>query len=105
MSTTEQPTVLWEPNEEQIEHATITRFARWAADTRGVDVAGDYHALWRWSGEGVDGVWAAICEFFDGQSGTGYERGLGSPEIPGAGGVPGAAPSYAPATFPRRRDA
>ena len=32
MSTpTEQPTVLWEPSEELVERATITRFASWVA--------------------------------------------------------------------------
>src|SRR3954471_2480337 len=105
MSTTEQPTVLWEPSDEQIEHATITRFARWVADTRGVDVAGDYHALWRWSVEDVDGFWAAIWEFFDVQSETGYERVLGSHEMPGAEWFPGATVSYARHVFRGRDDA
>src|SRR3954454_5278585 len=91
MSTpTEQPAVLWEPTEEQRERATLTGFARWVAETRGVDVADDYHALWRWSVEDVDGFWAAIWEFFDVQSETGYERVLGSHEMPGAEWSPGA---------------
>ena len=76
MSTpTEQPTVLWEPSEELVERATITRFASWVAETRGVDVAGDYHALWRWSVEDVEGFWAAIWEFFDVQSETRLRAG------------------------------
>ena len=66
MSTpTEQPTVLWEPTDEQVERATMTRFSRWVADTRGVDVAGDYDALWRWSVDDLEAFWAAIWEFFD----------------------------------------
>src|SRR3954468_11356706 len=85
MSTpTEQPTVLWEPTAEQREGATLTRFARWVAETRGVDVGDDYHALWQWSVDDIDGFWAAIWEFFDVQSETGYERVLGRREMPGA---------------------
>ena len=76
MSTpTDQPTVLWEPSEEQIEHATITRFSRWVAETRDVDVADDYHALWRWSVEDLEGFWAAIWEFFDVQLETAATSG------------------------------
>ena len=106
MSTpTDQPTVLWEPTEEQIEHATITRFSRWVAETRDVDVADDYHALWRWSVEDVEGFWAAIWEFFDVQSETGYEQVLGSREMPGAEWFPGATVSYARHVFRGRDDA
>jgi acetoacetyl-CoA synthetase len=106
MSTpTEQPTVLWKPTDEQIERATITRFARWVAETRGVDVNGDYHALWRWSVEDIDAFWAAIWEFFDVQSETGYERVLGSREMPGAEWFPGARVSYARHVFRGRDDA
>jgi YVTN family beta-propeller protein len=39
---TDQPTVLWRPSEEACERATVTRFARWVAETRGVDVSGDF---------------------------------------------------------------
>src|SRR3954470_3166516 len=105
MSTTEQPTVLWEPSDEQIERATITRFARWVAETHGVDVAGDYHALWRWSVEDVDAFWAAIWEYFDVESETGYDRVLGSREMPGAEWFPGARLSYARHIFRGRDDA
>ena len=105
MSTpTEQPTVLWEPTEELVERATITRFARWVAETRDVDVAGDYHALWRWSVEDVEGFWAAIWEFFDVQSETGYEKVLGSREMPGAEWFRGATVSYARHIFRGRED-
>ena len=106
MSTpTEQPTVLWEPTEEQRERATMTRFGRWVAETRGVDVADDYHALWRWSVEDVDAFWAAIWEFFDVQSESGYERVLGNREMPGTEWFPGATVSYSRHIFRGRDDA
>ncbi len=105
MSTpTEQPTVLWEPTDEQVERATMTRFSRWVADTRGVDVAGDYHALWRWSVDDVEAFWAAIWEFFEVESESGYEKVLGSREMPGAEWFPGATVSYARHIFRGRDD-
>jgi acetoacetyl-CoA synthetase len=106
MSTpTEQPTVLWEPTDEQRERATLTRFARWVAETRDVDVADDYHALWRWSVEDVEAFWAAIWEFFDVESESGYDRVLGTREMPGAEWFPGATVSYARHIFRGRDDA
>src|SRR5919199_5623117 len=105
MSTSAEPTLLWEPSDEQRESATITRFARWVAETRGVDVADDYHALWQWSVDDVDAFWAAIWEFFDVQSPTGYDRVLGRREMPGAEWFPGARLSYARHIFRGRDDA
>jgi acetoacetyl-CoA synthetase len=105
MSTpTEQPAILWEPTEEQRERATLTRFARWVGETRGVDVGDDYHALWQWSVEDVDGFWAAIWEFFEVESESGYENVLGEREMPGAEWFPGATVSYARHIFRGRDD-
>jgi acetoacetyl-CoA synthetase len=105
MSTpTEQPVVLWEPTGEQRERATLTRFARWVAETRGVENAEDYHTLWRWSVEDVEGFWAAIWEFFDVQSESGYERVLGAREMPGTEWFPAATVSYARHVFRGRDD-
>ena len=104
MSTpTDQPTVLWEPTDEQIERATITRFSRWVAETRGVDVADDYHALWRWSVEDVEGFWAAIWEFFDVQSETRLRAGAGLARDAGRGVVPGRDGELRAAHLPRPR--
>jgi acetoacetyl-CoA synthetase len=105
MSTpTEQPALLWEPTDEQRERATITRFGRWVQETRGVEIDDDYHALWRWSVEDVDGFWAAIWEFFEVESETGYERVLGSCDMPGAEWFPETTVSYARHIFRNRDD-
>ena len=42
------PPILWEPDTARIERATITRYARWLAESGGVRTSG-YHDLWRWS--------------------------------------------------------
>jgi acetoacetyl-CoA synthetase len=106
MSTpTEQPTLLWEPTDEQRERATITRFGRWVQETRGVEIEDDYHKLWRWSVEDVEGFWAAIWEFFEVESESGYDKVLGSREMPGTEWFPGATVSYARHIFRGREDA
>src|SRR5918912_3079870 len=105
MSTGTEPTVLWEPTAEQRERATLTRFARWVAERHGVQDAEGYHALWRWSVEDVDAFWAAIWEFFEVESETGYERVLGNREMPGTEWFPGATVSYARHIFRGREDA
>ncbi|HEX2103248.1 MAG TPA: AMP-binding protein, partial [Solirubrobacteraceae bacterium] len=105
MSTSAEPRVLWEPSEQQVEQATITRFARWVAERHGVDVTGDYHALWQWSVDDVEAFWAAVWEFFEVESETGYEKVLGSREMPGAEWFPGATVSYARHIFRGRDDA
>jgi acetoacetyl-CoA synthetase len=106
MSTpTEQPTLLWEPTDEQRERATITRFGRWVQETRGVEIGDDYHALWQWSVDDVEGFWAAIWEFFEVESESGYDKVLGSREMPGAEWFPGTTVSYARHIFRGRDDA
>jgi acetoacetyl-CoA synthetase len=102
------PPVLWRPSREQIEEASLTRFARWLAAERGVDVdveADDYAALWRWSTEHVEAFWAAIWDFFDVAAATPYERVLGDREMPGAEWFPGAELNFAEHVFRVKDDA
>jgi acetoacetyl-CoA synthetase len=79
------PTLLWEPPPALVERAVMTRFMH----ERGLD---DYHELWRWSVDDLEGFWGAVWEFF-GVDG-GYDRVLGSREMPGAEWFPGAQVSY-----------
>ncbi len=41
--------VLWRPSAERAAAARLTEFAAAVRQRHGVDVAGDYAALWRWS--------------------------------------------------------
>ena len=79
------PTLLWEPPPALVERAVMTRFMH----ERGLD---DYHELWKWSVDDLEGFWGAVWEFF-GVDG-GYDRVLGSREMPGAEWFPGAQVSY-----------
>ncbi len=75
------PTLLWEPPPAMVERAVMTRFLR----ERGFH---DYDGMWRWSVDDLAGFWASIWDFF-GVAG-GYDRVLGSTEMPGAEWFPGA---------------
>src|SRR4051812_18046619 len=100
----DEPTVLWTPTEERIERASITRFARWVAATRGVDVTASYDALWRWSVDDVDGFWAAIWEHFEVRASAPYDTVLGSRAMPGAEWFPGSRLNYAEHIFTGKVD-
>ncbi|HET8755505.1 MAG TPA: acetoacetate--CoA ligase [Solirubrobacteraceae bacterium] len=84
------PTLLWEPPAELVERAVMTRYMR----ERGFE---SYHDLWRWSVEDLDGFWGSIWDFFD--VAGGYDRVLGSREMPGATWFPGARLNYAEHLF------
>jgi acetoacetyl-CoA synthetase len=90
---TEAPPVLWAPDAERIERATLTAYARWLAE-RGVETAG-YHELWRWSVENLEEFWASIWEHFGVRASAPYTRVLGARTMPGAEWFPGARLNFA----------
>src|ERR687896_300087 len=61
----------------------------------------DYHELWRWSVEDLEGFWGSIWDYFGVEGG--YERVLGAREMPGAVWFEGAQVSYPEHLF-RGRD-
>jgi acetoacetyl-CoA synthetase len=93
-----EPEVLWTPSAERVERATLTRYATWLTETRGLRFD-DYQALWRWSVGELEAFWTSVVEFcgvrFD-VPGSGV---LGSWELPGAQWFPGARLSYAEHIF------
>ena len=86
--------LLWEPSPETAAGANVTRFMRWLAAERGLRFD-DYHALWRWSVDDLEGFWGAVWDFFGIRSETGYGRVLAEERMPGAKWFPGAAVNYA----------
>src|SRR5687767_4559452 len=82
MTVKTEPVLLWTPSQESVERATITRYARWLGETRGLEFA-DYHDLWRWSVDDLEAFWASIWDFFEVEASTPYERVLGRREMPG----------------------
>lgn len=96
------PPILWQPDAARIERATITRYARWLAETRGLET-GAYEELWEWSTTELEAFWASLWDFFDVQASEPFERVLGSRSMPGAQWFPGTRLNYAEHVF-RRRD-
>jgi acetoacetyl-CoA synthetase len=88
-----QPELLWTPSRERIERATITRYERWLAETRGLRF-GDYQELWRWSVDQLDDFWGSIVEYFDIRFHEQPGAVLGSRSMPGAEWFPGSTVSY-----------
>jgi acetoacetyl-CoA synthetase len=84
------PTPMWEPPAALLERAVMTRYMR----ERGFD---DYHDLWRWSVEDLDGFWGSIWDFFGVEGG--YDRVLAKPEMPGAVWFPDTELNYAEHLF------
>ncbi len=95
---------LWEPSSESAERATMTRYMRWLEAERGLDFGGDYHALWRWSVEDLEGFWSSIWEFFEVSASAPYSDVLPERSMPGARWFPGAELNYAAHLFRDKRD-
>jgi acetoacetyl-CoA synthetase len=98
-----EPPVVWAPSAERIAAATITRYRHWLHETRGLELA-DYHELWRWSVDDLDGFWASLWDFLAVEASSPYERVLGRREMPGAEWFPGARLNYAEHVFRDRDD-
>jgi acetoacetyl-CoA synthetase len=98
------PEKLWEPPAELVERSRMTEYMRWLAAERGLSFDG-YHELWRWSVGDLEGFWSSIWDFFDVRADGGYERVLGSREMPGAKWFAGARLNYAEHVFAGVEDA
>src|SRR3954447_9733945 len=91
-------TVLWEPSDERIANATVTRFA---AD---VGQDGPYEDLWRWSVDDIERFWAAIWDFFGVAADGDPSTVLASRDMPGARWFPDVSLSYAEHVFRGKDD-
>jgi acetoacetyl-CoA synthetase len=87
--------LLWEPPTELVEGSAMAKFMR----AQGHD---DYHALWQWSVDDLEGFWGAIWDFFDVEGS--YERVLADASMPGAVWFPGAEVNYAAHLFRDKPD-
>ncbi|MFL6120158.1 acetoacetate--CoA ligase [Actinophytocola sp.] len=87
-------TPLWRPDPARAEQSRMAEFRRWLAQERGVEVA-DYQALWEWSTSDLEAFWGALVDFLGVRFHAGYDRVLGSTEMPGAEWFPGATLNYA----------
>jgi len=86
--------LLWTPPPDRIRRANVTALAEWLARERGKHFA-DYHALWRWSVEDLEGFWQGLWDYFAIESSARHTRVLGRRSMPGAEWFPGARLNYA----------
>ncbi|MEU3743221.1 acetoacetate--CoA ligase [Streptomyces sp. NPDC032198] len=89
------PSPLWQPDQDRIAAAQITRFQAWAAERHGAPADGGYAALHRWSVDELDTFWKSVTDWFDVRFSTPYARVLGDRSMPGAQWFPGATLNYA----------
>ncbi|MCG7595376.1 acetoacetate--CoA ligase [Mycobacterium sp. PSTR-4-N] len=78
-ATTDAPQ--WVPSDDDVAHARVTDFARFAERRTG-GIYPDYHALWQWSIDDLEGFWSTLWDYFDlGERGPTV---LEDAEMPGA---------------------
>ncbi len=73
---------VWEPDEQRIADANLTRFCAHLRRTRGLTFDG-YNELWQWSVTELADFWAAVWEFFELDRISGYDEVLADERMPG----------------------
>src|SRR6516164_5616887 len=86
--------VLWEPDDQTVHDARITRFMRWLAGGRGHRFDG-YEDLWQWSATQPGQFWAAIWDYFEVLGDRGPGPVLAGGPMPDVRWFDGAALNYA----------
>ncbi|HUO73346.1 MAG TPA: acetoacetate--CoA ligase [Solirubrobacteraceae bacterium] len=98
-----EPEILWTPSAERVQRATLTRYARWLDETRGLRFSG-YDELWRWSVSELEAFWGSLAEFVPIRFSEGGSVVLGDRSMPGAEWFPGSRLSYAEHIFGGKQD-
>jgi acetoacetyl-CoA synthetase len=93
---------LWRPSPERVERANMTRYLRWLAERRSLEL-GSYDQAWRWSVDDLDGFWSSVWEFFE-VGGPAPRPALAERAMPGARWFPGARLNHAELSLRRRDD-
>ena len=95
--------VVWEPPAGLKEQCTLTAYANWLAEHRGLRF-GDYQELWRWSITELDAFWRSVWDFFGVADRPAPDRLLFEERMPGARWGEGETLNYAEQLL-RRNDA
>jgi acetoacetyl-CoA synthetase len=97
------PELLWTPSQARIDDATITRYADWLEENRGLRFHG-YYEMWQWSVDDIEAFWGSVVDYFDVRFETAGSGVLGRRTMPGAQWFPGARLSFAEHIFRDKRD-
>jgi acetoacetyl-CoA synthetase len=95
--------ILWTPPPEMVERSQMTRYMRWLAENRDVQVS-DYTELWEWSVTELEDFWASIWDHFEVISSAPYDQVLAERVMPGARWFEGAELNYAEHVFRGKGD-
>ncbi|HEY9377078.1 MAG TPA: AMP-binding protein, partial [Jiangellaceae bacterium] len=90
----EQPDVVWVPDPRRLARSQMSRFQRWLADERELDLV-DYQSRWRWSVTEPEAFWGAVADFFQVSFHDRAVVALEERVMPGAQWFPGATLNYA----------
>jgi acetoacetyl-CoA synthetase len=86
--------LLWQPPDELVANANITRYQRWLERER--DLSFDsYDGLWRWSVANVEAFWSSMWDFFEIRAHAPFTSVLDERRMPGARWFDGARLNYA----------
>jgi acetoacetyl-CoA synthetase len=94
-------TILWEPGEEVINRANMTKYMQWLASEKGLTFL-DYNSLWQWSVNAIEDFWLSLWEYFDIRSSQPFDGVLAERRMPGAEWFKGAELNYAEHVFRNR---
>ncbi len=97
-------TILWEPGEDVVSRANMTRYMQWLAAQNGLTF-GDYNSLWQWSVTEIEDFWRSLWEYFDIRASKDYATILTERKMPGARWFTGAELNYAEHVFRHKTDA
>ncbi len=95
----ERGELLWTPSAEAVGRSKMTDYMRWLERERGLELDGDYHALWRWSVGDIEAFWRSIWDYFDVEHSGDARTVLADRSMPGAEWFPGVELNYAEHIF------
>ena len=102
MQNIEEGSKLWEPDQQQINEAAITKFRKWLENKKELSLP-DTDALWEWSTTEVESFWESVWEYTGVISHNSYSTVLSSHEMPGAKWFEGATLNYTENVFRHSR--
>jgi acetoacetyl-CoA synthetase len=95
--------LLWQPTDDEIAQANLTRYMAWLRERRGLALA-SYDALWRWSVDQIEAFWESLWDYFGVVASRRAEVVLADRGMPGARWFVGARLNYAENILSRRDD-
>jgi acetoacetyl-CoA synthetase len=99
-----KPGPIWTPPPEAPAEPHVARFATWCITNGKADIGPDYESLWRWSTDHLEDFWAALWEYFDVRSPTGYDAVLRGTTMPNVRWFTGSRVNYVEHLFRGRND-